>query len=251
MDHATGTSSASRYATASIIVALLLLVGCGRNQGKQTFELLKAEHEIIQNMRSELKECSLPKKPTAPDASAKLTRVQRQNAEKSYHDEMGRYFLAVMQRYEQGEKIVNEAERQISKLDTAGVGDDVVRLTQDRERLCGDTVQYFVEMRALTGSKRSQWGQKDSGEALEFFLDVVGTAVQPEIGGGALLKTLSRAAERQDARKLEIQEDYAALRKAVETWERHRGVVVTKQSELVTSYRARYPKYDWNSVLSE
>jgi hypothetical protein len=68
-------------------------------------------------------------------------------------------------------------------------------------------------------------------------------------GAGTFLKGVSSDANRDSERSQDLQTHSANLQKVVTDVEHYHGEVITKRSELVTSYRAKFPEYDWNSFL--
>jgi Cu/Ag efflux protein CusF len=237
------------------------LVGCGRSQGKKTFDFLKAEREVIESMKNEALKFPKPKPPSPPDYSEAHNAFQRSQINKAYRVASGQYFGSVIQYSQQVEKLVNEAETTISRLDSSGIGDDAVNLTKDYEQMLGDTVQQCVEVRAvlklaqaeLMENKQAELGSHLVSGALALaavaFSAGALTPAALTAGAGTFFKGVSSDENRDSERNEELQSHYANLQKVVAELEHYRGEVVTKRSELVTAYRAKYPQYEWSSVL--
>ena len=128
---------------------VIILVGCARRQGGKTFEFLKAEREILKNTSVELKKYSNSKPPSPPDFSEERNRIERTKATKEYRDTLRHYWNTVQQNSLQAERVLNEAETKISRLDSSGIGDDAINLATDYEHLLGSMVQIQVEIKAV------------------------------------------------------------------------------------------------------
>src|SRR6267378_1999463 len=139
------------------ICCITMLVGCARNNGRKTFEFLKAEHDIVETTKIELKQYLISQPPTPPDLSKTKPKSRERGAElKKYHDALSAYWNAVIQNSQQAERILNDAETKISRLDSAGVGEDAINLTKSHERSFGDWVQIYVETEALVDRKSTR-----------------------------------------------------------------------------------------------
>jgi MFS superfamily sulfate permease-like transporter len=246
---------------AIVVAAFSLLVGCGRSQGKKTFEFLKAEREILNNTNSTIKQHPKPKQPTPPDLSNDWTRSERADDIKAYRVAMAQYFGAAIQYSQQVEKLANEAQTKISRLDSSGIGDDAVDLTKDYEQELGSRVQECVEVEAILKLAQAELKENRQAELASHLLKgalvlaadyCTAGALTPmalTAGAGTFLKGVSSDVNRDSERNEELQSHYASLQKVVAEFDHYRGEVVTKRSELVTAYRAKYPQYDWSSVL--
>jgi MFS superfamily sulfate permease-like transporter len=245
---------------AIVVAAFSLLVGCGRSQGKKTFEFLKAEREILNNTNSTIKQHPKPKQPTPPDLSNDWTRSERADDIKAYRVAMAQYFGAAIQYSQQVEKLANEAQTKISRLDSSGIGADAVDLTKDYEQELGSRVQECVEVEAILKLAQAELKENRQAELASHLLKgalvlaadyCTAGALTPALaaGAGTVFKGVVSDENRADQRNDELQSHVANLQKVVAEFDHYRGEVVTKRSELVTAYRAKYPQYDWSSVL--
>jgi hypothetical protein len=239
---------------ASIICCVTMLAGCARNGGEKTFEFLKAEHDILENAQVELKKCSNPKAPTPPIyRQGQIISGRERIAEiKNYRDALNAYLNAVIQNSQRAEHILNDAETKISGLDSAGVTEDAIDLTKGYERSLGDSVQVFVEFEAL--AKLDQTGLRQSEQPkllaplLAGILDAM-VAKNPAVGASVILKSVSDDTKQKIERNQEAQSHFAYFQEAVAAFKHDSGDTITKRSELVTSYGAKYPKFAWNKLL--
>jgi hypothetical protein len=229
-----------------------MLVGCARNDGKKTFEFLKAEHDILENTQVELKQCSNPKAPTPPVfRKGEIISGRERLAEiKNYRDALNAYLNAVIQNSQQAERILNDAETKISGLDSAGVTEDAINLTRSYESSFGDWVQVFVEIEALAKLDQAKLHQNGQSQLFpSLIVGILDMMENPAIGTGVILKGVTNDMKQQIERNQEAQSHFAHLQEAVAAFKHDSGITITKRSELVTSYGAKYPKFAWNEVL--
>ena len=233
----------------SIISCITMMVGCARNDGKKTFEFLKAEHDILENAKTGLIQCSNPKPPTSPVFSTGVNRQERLTEIRNYHAALNAYWNAVIQNGQRAEPILNGAETKISGLDSAGVGEDAITLAKSYERLFGDQAQVIVEIEAL--AKLEQTKLRQNGQS-KLFVSLFAGIIE-KISPATLVLTLTKDVlsekEHEIGQDQETQSHYARFQEAVVTLNRDIADVITKRSELVTSYRAKYPKFAWSELL--
>jgi hypothetical protein len=170
------------------------------------------------------------------------------NAEKAYNEDLGRYFDAVAQRSREIEHILNDAQTKISRLDSSDTGDGVITLTKDYEQLLGDLVQWHVEIRAIAEIKKTELSQNKK-VVMDLAVDLIEAAMTETLSAGAFLKSLAGELKQKIELDKALQSHHATLQKLVANLEHYRGEVVTKRSELVTSYRAQFPEFEWDLVL--
>ena len=229
-------------------------------QGKRTFDFLKAQHDIAKATDHELKKLSNLAQPKAPDLSEIRSAIQRSRAERAYRLAMIQYWGAVIQRCQQIQDALNDAETKISGLDSAGVGEDALSLTKTREHMLGDMVQMCAEVRALASLAQEELQANPREQIVSDLAAGIVTAAAVYVSGGALAGALttgegafanhlSRDVKAGIERRQDVQAHYASLQNAIAEFQRDRGEAVTKRSELVTAFRARFPQYDWNSLL--
>jgi hypothetical protein len=246
---------------ALMMCCLAILAGCARSQGKKTFEFLKAEREILRNTKEELKKCSNPKPPSPPDLSEARNGLERIKAAKEYRVALRHYWNTVQQNSLKAEYVLNEAETKISRLDSSGIGDDAINLATDYEHLVGSMVQIQVETKAIAELFQAELQENREAEAARHLMAAalvaaadyctVG-ALTPVVlakGAGTFLTGVASDASRDNERSQELQTHRANLQKVVSDVEHYHGEVITKRSELVTSYRVKFPEYDWSSFL--
>jgi hypothetical protein len=226
-----------------------MLVGCARNDGKKTFEFLRAEHEIIENAKIELKQCSNPKTPTPPVFSADVNHQERLAEIKKYHAALNAYWDAIIQNSQKAENIFSSAEIKVSGLDSTGVGEDAINLTKAYERSFGDAVQVFGEFEAL--AKLQQIKLHKNGQSQLFVSMVAGIIekISPATTAFTLTKDVLSDQKQAIDKDQETQSHLTHLEEAVAIFKHDIADVITKRSELVTSYRAKFPKFEWNELL--
>jgi len=211
---------------------------------------LKAEHDILENTKVELKQCSNPKPPVPPDLSATKPKSRERGAEiKKYHDALNAYLNTVIQNSRQTVHILNDAETKISGLDSAGVGEDAINLTKSYESSFGDGVQVFVEIEIL--AKLEQTKLRQNGQSKLFIPLVAGIIekVSPSTLAFTLIKDVLSDKKQQIDQDQETQFHLTHFQEAVATLNHDVADVITKRSELVTSDRAKYPNFSWNELL--
>jgi hypothetical protein len=236
-----------------MISCLTMLVGCARNDGRKTFEFLKAEHDIIENAKIELQQCSNPKPPIPPAFLAgkgKQGGNREQSAEiKDYHAALNAYWNTVVQNCQQAERILNGTEAKMSGLDSAGVEDDAINLAKSYVRSIGDQVQVIVEVEAL--AKLEQPKLRQNGQSKLIFSLVAGLLEKPS--PTALALTLVKDALNNQKQEIdqdqETQSHFTRLQESIATLNHDIADAITKRTELLTSYHAKYPKFVWNELL--
>ena len=173
-------------------------------------------------------------------------------AEKAYRAAADQYLSRLIQNSQQIERILNDAETKISRLDSSGVGENAVNLTKDYEQLFGDWVQVYVEVEALAKLDQTKLRSSQQPQLiaplLAAILDTAATD-NPAVGAGVLLKSVSNDVKREIDRSQETQSHFARFQEAVAAFNRDLGRAVTERSELITSCQAKYPKYAWTSLL--
>ncbi|MGA2603688.1 MAG: DUF5666 domain-containing protein [Verrucomicrobiia bacterium] len=245
---------------ALMMCCLAILAGCARSQGKKSFEFLKAEREILRNTNEELKKCSNPKPPSPPDLSEARNGIERTKAIKEYRVALRHYWNTVQQNSLKAERVLDEAETKISRLDSSGIGDDAINLATDYEHLLGSMVQIQVETKAIAELFQAELQENREAEAARHLMAAALVAAADYCTGGALTPVLAKGAgtfltgvasdaKRGSERSQELQTHSANLQKVIADVEHYHGEVITKRSELVTSYRAKFPEYDWSSFL--
>jgi hypothetical protein len=235
-----------------IICCFIVLVGCARNDGRKTFEFLKAERDIIDNAKAELNKCSSPKPPSplAVSKSKKLNREQLET-EKAYHIALDQYLSLLIQNSQQAERILNDTETKISGLNSSGVGEDAINLTKSYEQSFGDTVQLFVEVEALAKLDQNKLRNNQQSKLFAPFIAGILDAAtgNPATGADVFLKSVSNAIKQEIEQDHEAQSHFIHLQEASEILKHDVGDAITKRSELITSYGAKYPEYSWNLLL--
>jgi peroxiredoxin family protein len=230
-----------------------MLVGCARNDGRKTFEFLKAEHDIVENTKVELKQSIKPVRfPTPPVFSASVNRSERIAKTKQYHDALNNYWNTIIQNSQQAERILNDAETKISGLDSAEAGDDAINLTKGYESSFGDRVQVFVEIEALAKLEQTKLNKNEQSHLIASvipgILETVATD-NPAFAVNSFLKGASSDLNQENKQDQEIQAHLTRLQEMMETFKHDSGDLITKRSELVTSYRAKYPKFSWDELV--
>lgn len=235
-----------------IICCITILVGCARNDGKKTFEFLKAEREILENTKVELKQCSNPKPPTPPIFEATVNKQERreQSAKiKNYHDALNDYWNTVIQNSQKTDRILNEAETKISRLDSAGVGEEAINLTKSYESSFGDWVQVSIEIEAL--AKLEQTKLRQNGQSKLFVSLIAGIIekMSPATLAFTNIKDVLSDQKQEINQDQEIQSHLTHLQEAVAVLNHDVADAITKRSELVTSCRAKHPQFAWKELL--
>ena len=237
---------------AVVILCGIVLVGCSRQGGKESFEFLKAQHEILENTKLELKKHSNPKPPSAPVFSRQTPLRQRLEATKAYHDALDRFLSAVIQNSEESERLLNDAQTRISALNPARIHPDAAVLAKLYEKSLGDKVQVYVEMKALATIEQNELRQNKQHELITpliiGILDAVVTD-NPAVGAGEFLKGVSQNMKKDIERQQAEQSHFMHLQEVVAAFERDSSQTITKRSELITSFGVKYPGYPWNSLL--
>ncbi len=143
-----------------------ILMGCGRSGAKKPFEFLKSEREILNDTNLQLNKYSNQNHTIPPlvREDEMLISDREQEDVKAYRVARAQYFGAVIQYSQQVEKSVNEAELQISKLDSSGIEDDAVNLTKDYGTDAGDQIQVCGEVRALLGIAETRLQENKQAE---------------------------------------------------------------------------------------
>lgn len=248
---------------AVVILSCILLVGCNhalvscsRQGGKESFEYLKAQHQILENTKLKLKQYSNPKPPSAPVFSRQTLPRQRLEATKAYHDAMNRFLSGVIQNSEESERLLNDAQTRISALNSAGIHPDAIVLAKLYEQSLGDRVQLCVEIKALATLEKNKLRQNKQHELITpFIIEILEAVVteNPTVVAGAFLKGVSQnmKQDEQDVEsRREEQSHFMRLQEVVAACERDVSQTITKRSELITSFGAKYPGYPWNSLLT-
>ena len=156
--------------------------------------------------------------------------------------------------------MLNEAETRISRLDSSGIGDDATDLATDYEHLLGSMVQIQVETKAIAELLQAELQENREAEAARHLMAAAlvvaadyctGAALTPVLakGAGTFLTGVASDTKRGSERSQELQTHSANLQKVIADVEHYHGEVITKRSELVISYRAKFPEYDWSSFL--
>jgi hypothetical protein len=231
------------------------LSGCGRNDGAKTFEFLKAEQAILENTQKELKESPIPQPPIPPVLSEDASKRERVEAKKAYLKAEEAYLAALIGCCQQAERLLNNAQTDISRLDSSGVGEDGITLTEDYERNLGDCVQGCVELKAIATLYQENLLENKGQELLgAAFKAVVAMAMASETAGlsvglEAFGKGILADVEQDNERGQKLKVHSARFQAIIAAREHDTAEMVTDRSELVTSYRAKYPEYQWDSIL--
>jgi len=162
------------------------------------------------------------------------------------------YLNTVIQNSQQAQHILNDTQTKISRLDSAGVGEDAINLTKSYESSFGDWVQVFVEVEALVKLDQTRLRQNEQSKLFApLFAGILDAIVadNPAVGAGVFLKSVSNDMKQEIERNQEAQSHFAHLQEDVATLQHDIGDTITKRSELVTSYGAKYPKFAWNELL--
>jgi len=152
------------------VVCVSILAGCARGQGKKTFEFLKAEREILRSTKEELKKCSNPKPPSPPDLSEAQNGLERIRAAKEYRVALRHYWNTVQQNSLKAERVLNETETKISRLDSSGIGDDAINLATDYEHLLGSMAQIQVETKAIAELLQAELQENRAADAVRHLM---------------------------------------------------------------------------------
>ncbi len=237
---------------AVVILSTIALAGCSRQDGKASFEFLKAQHKIWENTKLELKKYSIPKPPSAPVFSRQTPLRQRMEDNKVYRDALDRYLSTVIQNSQESERLLSDAQSRISALNSAGIHPDAAALAKLYEHFLGDAVQVYVEMKALATIEQTELRQNNKDDLITplviGILEAVATD-NPSPIAGAFLKGASQNIKRQQAIKSQTESHLMHLQEVVAAFERDKSQTITKRSELITSFGAKYPGYPWNSLL--
>ena len=227
-----------------IILGIVILTGCSRNDGKRTFEFLKSEREVINDMREEFQKHSFPPPPT-PIKLKGLMEYRRAD--------VVQYWNTVIQNSQQMRKVLNETQTKISALDSSGVEDDAINLTKNYEQLLGDTGQAWVELETL-GKEELQTEQKQNNShpiLAELIPGIIKSiaAENPAPAVAAFGKVVSNGIQQKNTLNQELQSDVKHLQDALATLQHDGENMVTARSELVTTFNSKFPKYSWNFLL--
>jgi hypothetical protein len=226
-----------------------MLVSCARNDGTKTYEFLKGENDILKNSEIELKKCLSPKPPIQPIFPAKVSRQERIAKIKQYHDALNNYLNTVIQNCQRGERILNGAEIKISGLDSNGVEEDAINLAKSYERSFGDGVQVSIEIEALAKLEQTKLRQNDQSKLFVSLVAGIIEKVSLTTLAFTVIKDVLSDKKQSIDQDQETQSHLTRLQEMVTTLNRDIADVITKRSELVTSYRAKYPKFAWNELL--
>jgi len=237
---------------AGILVCAFLVAGCHRHSGKESFGFLKAQQQIMANVSVGLGRYSLPKPPPLPVFSRQTPPRQRIEASKAYRSALDHYFGTVIEDCQELEHSLDEAQTQIGGLNATGVEPDVISSTKLLEASLGDMVQILVEIKALSGVAQSDLRQNNAQLMKATLVKGVLEAIATQnlaAGAGTILKGISVDMRRGIEQQEEVKSHFALLQQAIAGAERDSSNAVTKRSELITSFAARYPAYLWASLL--
>jgi hypothetical protein len=248
------TCGKTRLIQLVVIVCGTVLVGCSRQNGKATFEFLKAQHDILESTKLELKKYSYPKPLAAPVFSRQTPLRQRLQAIKAYNDAQDDFLTDVIQDSEESLRVLHDAQTRISALNPADIQPAAIALAKLYEQSLGDGAQVCAEVKALATLERVQLRRnKNKNQELitPLITGVIDGLIADNVAAGAVtfLKGISTDIELDNELRQEIDTHFLHLQEAVATLEQDKSQTITKRSELITSFGAKYPGYPWNSLL--
>jgi hypothetical protein len=244
----------ARRITISTIATLcaVAFVGCSHNEGKATFDFLKAEREIIDETVAKIRQLPFPKVPVTPGSARGMTVRQRKEAEKKYSEAMEQYCGGMIHTTDQVMALLNDAQTRLSRLDASGIDKGAIALTKSYDQLLGDVAQEMVEFKALITLARDEFRQKKQDPVFKGLVVGVLEGIFTGswiVGGREVLKSVSRDTQQKNDISREAEGQLLRFQEARSAVERDRSRTFTRRSELATTLRSRYAGFAWGLVL--
>jgi hypothetical protein len=247
-------------ALAGIFASALIATACSRQHGQATFDYLKAQMQILEQGRRNMKDHQIPKPPTPPVITKQTKPKERLAQTKEYRESLAQFYTNLIQISWESEKVFTNLQNQLSALNGARVSRKAIASTTLQEQVLGDAAEVEIKLRAWATRAQEDMLKPHARDAMIPHLLLAGIESATGIGGALALREIGKGmteqakvnsenAKEKETEQLHLDDSVAALEDARTKLASDIAELRTKRNQLLTTLGAQYPQFTWNSLF--